>query len=646
METKILSNIKSLAFDMLNDSKSADADIVNAAAPVLFTLFANHLNISLNDPKWINRDRFVLSDGRVSSLLYSTLYFAGYNINIDDIKNFKRFNSKTPGYLEYTITPGIDINAGLPGMGIATSVGMALGRKILSSKYVIPKKNLFGVDSHVIDYKVYSLVTDKDVIEGITYEASSFAGLNKLDCLIVLYISINNNDNVLSKFSGMGWNTETVKSGNNLKDIDKAISKAKGSSRPTIIEFKCDAKEKLNNEGTIVMSNLLTDNEVSSYKALNNIPNEKYYVYDEYRKQFGAMISNHSSSKYTTWAGIYKQYVDNYLGGDYSQFNYLFDKVENINLLKEEFKFENDMKDSIFTTNIMIMERIARLIPNFIGGSNNMIHLDRELDVTSANYNGKNISFNCGENGFGSITNGLVLSKFISYCATDLIYTDYLKCSIRMASIMHLPSIFILKNDSINSTNNGPSMQPLEQLSMLRSIPNLNVYRPCDAIELLGCWNIILNTKNKPSVLVLSNRENSLVQFSRADLVSRGAYIVFQPSDNINLIFIATGTDVHTSIRIANELWHTNHLSIRVVSMPCTEIYLNQDLNYQNDLLPKNIKTFTIESGNRNGLSRFATTFDCAIGIDDYSISGTSNEILRYSKYDYESIKLQILNRL
>ncbi len=645
MENKILANIKSLAFDMLNETKSEDSNIVVAAAPVMFTLFAKHLNISLNDPTWINRDRFVLSDGHLSALLYSTLYFAGYNISIDDLKNYKHYNYKTPGYPVYNMTPGIDMSAGLPGCACATSVGMVLGRKILSSKYVIPKKNIFGIDSHIIDYKVYTLITDADAREGLIYEAASFASMNKLDGLVVLYISLQDN-NVLSRFSGCGWNTISIRKGNDLKEIDKAIGKAKSSSSPTIIEFKCDGKEKLNNEGTILLSNLLNDNGVASFKALNNIPNEKFYVYDEYKRQFGIMISNHSSSKYSAWASLYKQYVDNNLSGDYSKFNYLFDKSETINLLKEEFKFETDTKESLFSINTTIMERIAHLIPNFIGGSNNMMHLDRELDITTSNYNGKNINFNCGENAIGCITNGLVLSKFMPFCVTDLIFTEYMRNSIRMASIMHLPSIFIFNNDVVNSTNNGPFVQPIEQILSLRTIPNLNVYRPCDAVELLGCWHNIINTKDKPSALILSNKESSLVQYSRADLVSIGAYIVFQPSNVINLIIVATGSDIHTGIRIANELWNTNHLSVRVVSMPCVQLYLNQDVNYQNDLLPKNIKTFTIEAGNKLGLSRFATNLEYAIGIDDYSISGTSNEILRYSKFDYESIKSQIMNKL
>lgn len=662
MENDIIVGIKSLALDMINEAKSGHSGIVLSSAPIVYTLFANHLNISLNDPTWINRDRFILSAGHGSALLYSVLHLAGFKISIDDLKKFRKFGSITPGHPEYGLTPGVDMTTGPLGQGLATAVGMALGSKILYSKYIIPRKNALSLDSHVIDYKVYVLCSDGDLMEGISYEAASFAGTMKLNNLIVLYdsngVSLDGktnqtfSENVLERFKAAGWNTIEVKKGNDVKAIDKAISSAKNSSKPTIIEFKTILGEGLSCEGSnLAHGKVLSDSELIAFKAKYGLPKDKFYVSDTIKNKFMAQIANHSSPKYTVWAKVYENYVSNYLDGDYSEFNYLFDKKVNYNILNRNWKFDKNSRQSTRIINHDIINEISNIVPNLVGGSADVGHstmtiLDSQLFIYSGNYNGKNIPFGVREHAMGAIVNGLALVKFIPFCSTFLSFSDYMKPSIRLAAISKIPSIFIFSHDSVNIGEDGPTHQPIEQLSALRSIPNLNVYRPCDANELLGCWDIILNTKDKPSALILSRKDTELLPTTRSDLINRGAYIVFQPNNNFNAILVATGSEVQTCVYIANDLWKTKQYSIRVVSMPCMEKYLEQSSDYKLGLLPKNVKTFVVEAGSKFGWGSIASDENKLITIDKFGVSASSNDALKYCNFDYEQIKERIIKQL
>lgn len=662
MDNEIIKNIKSLALDMINTAGSGHSGIVLSSAPILYTLYSRHLNISLNDPTWINRDRFIMSAGHGSALLYSVLHFAGFNISIDDLKQFRKAGSKTPGHPEYGITPGVDMSTGPLGYGLASAVGMALGQKILSSKYVIPKKNAISLDSHMIDYKIYVLCSDGDLMEGISYEAASIAGNLKLNNLIVLYDSNNVtldgstsksfNENVLDRFKSLGWNAIEVKKGNNVQAIDKAISSAKNSSKPTIIEFKTIIGEGLECQGTnIAHGKVLSDNELERFKALNGIPNEKFYVSSDVKNKFMEMIANHSSPKYSVWASNYENYVNKYLDGDFSSLNYLFDRVPTYDIINRNWKFTIGERISTRVINQSIMNEIAKIIPNFIGGSADLssstkTYLEHEMEISGSNYKGRNIFYGVREHAMGAMTNGLVLSKFVPFCSTFLSFSDYMKPAIRMAAMMKIPSIFIFSHDSINIGQDGPTHQPIEQLSSLRAIPNLKVYRPADAHELVGCWNIIVNSKNNPSSLILSRHDTELLPTTKAELVQRGAYIVFQPHNTFNAIFIATGSEVQTATYIANDLWREKGYSVRVVSMPCMELYLEQPIDYQNNLLPKNIKTFVIEAGCSFGWEKFVTDTDKLITINNFGISGKPNDVLKYCNFDYPQIKEKIINQL
>ncbi len=662
MDERIISNIKTLALDMINKAGTGHPGIVLGGAPILYTLFSRHLNISLNDPTWINRDRLVMSAGHGSALLYATMHMAGYNITIDDLKNFREAGSKTPGHPELGVTPGIEMTTGPLGQGFGAAVGMALGQKILASKYVIPKKNVVTVDSHLIDYKIYVYASDGDMMEGITTEAASLAGNLKLNNLIVLYDSNDVcldgptnktfNENVLGKFKAMGWNTIYVKDGRNINKINRAIMRAKLSSKPTIIEIKTIIGYGLENQGTnLVHGKKLSNSDLQSIKQKLGISNDEFYVDAELKKKFIEMISSHSSIKYSKWADNYENYVKNYLQGDFSKLNYLFDRVDKYNLISRNWQFEKDLKESTRITNQKIMMEIAKMVPNFIGGSADLssstkTYLENFTDVSYKDYNGRNIWFGVREHAMGAILNGLCLSKFKVFGSTFLTFADYLKPAIRISALSKIPVTYIFTHDSINIGQDGPTHQPIEQLSMLRSIPNLNVYRPADANEIVGCWNEIINSKTTPSALILSKQDVQLLPTTRADFVSRGAYIVFQPTDIFNYIIIATGSEVQTAFYIANDLWHERKISVRVVSMPSMEIYLKQPIEYRNRLLPKNIKTFVVEAGSSFGWEKFVNDENCLITVNDFGISGSTNDVLKYCHFDYESIKNKIINNL
>ena len=661
MDNEIINNIKILALDMIENAGSGHTGIVLGAAPIIYTLYSRHLNINLNDPSWINRDRFILSAGHGSALLYACLYMAGYNITLDDLKNFRKIDSKTPGHPEYGVTPGVEVTTGPLGQGLATAVGMALGEKILGDKYVIPKKSVLTISNHLIDYNVYVLCGDGDLMEGISYEAASFAGTLKLNNLIVLYdsnnVSLDNktdvtfNENVMNRFKALGWNTIKVKNGKSVSAIDRAIRRAKNSSKPTLIEIKTIIGYGSNKAGTNEAHGKAIDKfELAKIKQDFNMPNEMFYVNEKAKEEFKKMISAHSSSKYNLWANNYDNYVKTYLGGEYEKLNYLFDRVGRYNLLDFNWDFERDMKEELRITNQTVMNKISKIVPNFIGGSadlgsSTMAVLSDSNNIVFNNYNGKNICFGVREHAMGAILNGLSLSKFKVFGSTFLAFSDYLKPSIRMSALMNLPVTYIFTHDSVSIGQDGPTHEPVEQLTMLRATPNLCVYRPADAKELVGCWNEILNAKN-PSALIISKQELSLLPATNAKYVNFGAYIVYQPIDTFNVIIVATGSEVHTAIHLANDLWDEKKISVRVVSMPCMELYLKQNKEYQKKLLPRNIVTFVIEAGSGLSWGRFIYDESYLITIDKFGKSGKSNDVLKSLEFDYQSIKMHIMSKL
>lgn len=665
MEQEIINNIKVLGIDMINEAKSGHPGIVLGAASIIYTVFAKHLNINLNDLNWFNRDRFVMSAGHGSALLYATLYMAGYPLTLDDLKNFRKLGSKTPGHPEYGVTPGVDVSTGPLGQGFANAVGMALGDKIIASKYLLNHKGTFGnvVKEKVFDHKVYCLCGDGDLMEGIASEAASLAGSYKLDNLIVLYdsnkISLDGttnftfNENVLERFKAYGWHTDLVSNGNDYKEIDKAIDKAKGENKPSIIEIRTVIGDGSLLAGTnAVHGKPLSPEDILQLKQKLGWSTKPFIVSERAINNFRAEIQTHSKAKYDEWAKEYRELVNNVLGGNSQELNYILKGgMTSIDLCDIPSKISRDDKEEMRITNQKILEDIALKIPNFIGGSADLrsstdVFLSNKHDVTRDNYDGANIWYGVREHAMGAISNGLALTNFRVFNSTFLTFSDYLKPAIRMSALMKLPVTYIFTHDSISIGSDGPTHQPIEQLAMLRSIPNLNVYRPCDENELIGAWNDILNINNKPSALIVSKDAVPVLPSSKRKEVSLGAYIIKKEKEQLHGIIIATGTEVHKACLIAEQLYQSHKLDLRVVSMPCMERFLEQSDEYQQSILPKGIRTIVIEAGSSFGWHRFVYSDKFLITVNEFGASGTKDEVLKQYNFDYESLKSRVLNIL
>ena len=632
MDREIVNNIKTLGIDMIDKAGSGHPGIVLSAAPIIYTLYAKHMNVNVNDPLWENRDRFVLSAGHGSALLYATLYMAGF-LSLDDLKQFRHINSKTPGHPEYGVTNGVDISTGPLGQGIASAVGMAIAGKQLNKKYEIPKRSKLGKQQSLFDYHVYVLCGDGDLMEGISYEATSLAGSLKLNNLIVLYdsndISLDGktkgvfDDNIIDRFKALNWNTILVKDGTLISNIDKAIEEAKNSDKPTLIQIKTILGDGSINENTNkVHGSPLDKDDITKLKLKLKIEPEEFYVDMEAKENFSKQISERSLKKYNLFNQLSVEF--NYTKQD--------NKIDLSHLV-----FDSNLNESLRITNGKIMKEIERKLPNFIGGS-------ADLSSSTKTIINNNINFGVREHAMGAILNGLALSNYHAFGSTFLVFSDYLKPSMRLSALMNLPVTYIFTHDSINIGQDGPTHQPIEQLISLRSIPNMNVFRPADAKEIVGSWEYIINNK-KPSCLVLSRNEVSLNKLTNSKSVMYGGYIV-RKENHLHATIISTGSEVELSIKIADYLYETYKLDIRVVSMPNRELFLNQSKEYQESIVPKGYRTIVIEAGSKYGWEGFVYSDKYLITLDKFGCSGTSEEVLNEMDFSYDKILQKVIKLL
>ena len=632
MDREIVNNIKTLGIDMIDKAGSGHPGIVLSAAPIIYTLYAKHMNVYVNDPLWENRDRFVLSAGHGSALLYATLYMAGF-ISLDDLKQFRHIDSKTPGHPEYGVTNGVDMSTGPLGQGIASAVGMAIAGKQLNKKYEIPKRSKLGKEQSLFDYHVYVLCGDGDLMEGISYEATSLAGSLKLNNLIVLYdsndISLDGktegvfDDDIIKRFEALNWNTILVKDGNLISNIDKAIEEAKNSDKPTLIQIKTILGEGSINENTNkVHGSPLDKDDITKLKLKLKIEPEEFYVDLEAKENFSKQISERSLKKYNLFNQLSLEF-------GYTKQEYRIDLSHLV--------FDSNLKESLRVTNGKIMKEIEKKLPNFIGGS-------ADLSSSTKTIINNNINFGVREHAMGAILNGLALSNYYAFGSTFLVFSDYLKPSMRLSCLMNLPVTYIFTHDSINIGQDGPTHQPIEQLISLRSIPNMSVFRPADAKEIVGCWEYIINNK-KPSCLVLSRNEVGLNKLTNAKAVMYGGYIV-RKENNLFATIVSTGSEVELSIKIADYLYENYKIDIRVVSMPNRELFLKQSKEYQENIIPKGYRTIVIEAGSKYGWEGFVYNDKYLITLDKFGCSGTMDEVLNEMDFSYDKILQKIIKLL
>ena len=647
-ERLMIDEIRLLALDMINNAKSGHPGIALSAAPMLYSLFAKHLVFDLKNPTWPNRDRFVLSAGHASALLYSTLYATTGDYTMDDLKKFRRINSQTPGHPELNISKRIEATTGALGQGFATAVGMAIAEKHLEAKYNTKKINLFN-------YNIYCLCSDGDLMEGISYEAASFAGTNQLDNLIVLYdankmtldgaLDKEYNSRIGQMYVALGWEVFSIQNGEKISEIDKALVAANKSKKPALIIVETVLGKYSEYENTNKIHGKLLEEDLDQIRT--KLKGERpFYINEDNLNELRNRVSDRNESVYDDWYNDYVEYTKSLSDKELNNLNeYLTDEDIILNLDnvidKSKLYIDKPMRD----INYQIMNVASAFIDRFIGGSADVYsstktYLKNAGNFSPKDYKGKNILFGVREQAMGAMLNGLALTNFRCFGSTFLAFADYLKPSIRNTALMNLPVTYIFTHDSILIGPDGATHQPIEQLGMLRSIPNLDVYRPCDYKELIGSWNLILKRK-KPAALIVSKNETESYKYTSVEETSLGGYVISEVKNRLDLILIASGSEVTLAMKIKQELLK-NFIEARIVSMPNINEFFKQPEDYQNQVLPKGYKRMVLEFSNDPMLYRLVKNEEDIINVKNFGKSGTKEEVLQEMELDLASIIIKI----
>lgn len=645
-DEKIINQIRALGIDMIEHVASGHPGIVLGAAPIIYTLYAKHLRICPEKPDFFNRDRFILSAGHGSALLYATLFMAGYDLDLDDLKNFRQINSKTPGHPEYKKTPGVDMTTGPLGQGLATAVGFAIAEARLRDRFNKYQKDL-------IDFNTYVLCSDGDLQEGISYEAMSLAGTLKLNKLIVLYdsndisldgkTSLSFNENIEMRMNSMGWNYIKVSEPDEIS-ISKAIEEAKKSSeKPTLIEVKTTIGKYSNLEGTNkVHGGALTKEDVSQIKEKLKLRDIEFNVSSDTVEDFQQLIFERSNQIIDKFNKKYEALDDELK----KELDFLMGDIKEIDLKNLTYEAPENHKEALRDTSSKILNSIVQNSPFMVGGSADLFgavktYINDGGDLSAKNYSGKNIYFGVREHAMGAILNGLALCGYRVYGSTFLGFSNYMIPAIRMSAMLNLPITYIFTHDSISLGEDGTTHQPVEQLAFLRTMPNVTVYRPCDANEVIGVYKTVMKESKETSIISLSKTVLPILDTTKATDVSKGAYIVREEKRKLDGIIISTGEEVHSAIEVANRL-ETKGIDIRVVSMPCIERFLENSSEYIDEILPVGKKKIVIEAASSISWNRIVFNPKYLITLDHYGASGKRLDVLKEFGFDVDSLEQKV----
>ena len=642
-----VNSLKMLSIDMIDNARSGHPGIALGAANILYTLYAKNLMINPHDPNWFNRDRFVMSAGHGSALLYATLYMSGYDLNISDLKNFRKINSLTPGHPEHGVTPGVEVSTGPLGQGVANAVGIALAERYYEN---MCKK--YNQDESIIDYYTYVLCGDGDLMEGISYEALSFAGTQSLEKLIVLYdannISLDGpiastfTESVIDRMLDFGFNVQSIDS--DIDSIDKAIKKAKKSKKPSFIYISSIIGEgsKYQNTNTVHGKPLDSD-DILQLRSSFELNTDPFVLSAEVLEYWHKKIIDRCQVVYDTWN---KDRIA--LSNANKNIKMLFKNIEsqelNIDFDLSNFSVSDDYEEDLRDTNQKIMNIIARKSPYFLGGAADVASSTKTIvfneEVMSPEKPlERNIAFGVREHAMGAILNGMALCNLHVFGSTFFTFSDYLKPAIRMSALQSLPVNYVFTHDSILIGPDGPTHQPVEQLITLRSIPNLNVFRPADINEILGTWDMAVKSKC-PNAIVISRSKLPKLKGTNPEQVKHGAYMVKKERKHLDAILVSSGSELSEVLKISEELDFVG-INTRVVSMVSQELFDKQSSDYKKQLLPNDTLIIAVELSTPNNYYKY-TSPKYVIGIDSFGYSGSSKDVSEKMLVNYDTLKSRI----
>ncbi|WP_369352098.1 transketolase [Ligilactobacillus agilis] len=638
-----VNTIRTLSIDMIQKANSGHPGLPMGAAPMAYVLWTRQMNINPSTHlNWKNRDRFILSAGHGSALLYSMLHLSGYEVTIDDLKQFRQWESKTPGHPEYGHTDGVEATTGPLGQGISMAVGMAMAERHLAAEYNRP-------GYPVMDHYTYTIVGDGDLMEGVSHEAASLAGHLKLGKLIVLYdsngISLDGptsaafTENVGARFQAYGWEHIYVEDGNDLEAINEAIELAKKNpAQPSLIEVKTTIGYGAEKQGTnSVHGNPLGEDGVKFAKKSYGWTYPEFTVPVEVAQRFKEEVQDKGEKSEEQWNAMFTAYKKEYPELAQKLSDGFSSKV--LGTLQDILPQYNQ-NDSIATRSASekAINALAPKLPQLWGGaadlsSSNKTMMVGEADFQPDSYEGRNLWFGVREFGMACAMNGIMLHGGTRvYGGTFFVFSDYLKAAIRLSALQKQPVIYVLTHDSVAVGEDGPTHEPIEQLAGLRAIPNVQVLRPADGTETSAAWEVALNTLDRPTLLVLSRQNLKTLPLPQSTVfegVAKGGYVVAQSSKNIaDGILIATGSEVNLALKAREELLAKGQ-DVSVVSLPSLERFEQQDDDYKNSVLPPSItKRVTIEAASTFGWAKYAGSAGLTLGIDNFGASAPGDLVL------------------
>ncbi|MCP8969100.1 transketolase [Ectobacillus ponti] len=654
IEQLSISSIRTLSIDAIEKANSGHPGMPMGAAPMAYTLWAKFMNHNPSNPSWFNRDRFVLSAGHGSMLLYSLLHLSGYDVTVDDLKSFRQWGSKTPGHPEVGHTPGVDCTTGPLGQGIATAVGMAMAERHLAAKY---NRDAFNV----VDHYTYVICGDGDLMEGVSAEASSLAAHLQLGRLVVLYdsndISLDGDlhrsfsESVEQRYQAYGWQYVRVEDGNDIEELTRALAEAKtDETRPTLVEVRTTIGYGSPNKAGSSSSHgspLGKEETRLTKEAYKWTFENDFHVPDEVYAHFRSVIKEAGEKKEAEWDALYKQYAAAHpeLAAELSA------AIEG--RLPEGWSdalpaYELGTKTATRSSSGDAIQAIAKTVPAIFGGSadlagSNKTYMKNMGDFSRNDYSGKNIWYGVREFAMGAAMNGIALHGGLkTFGGTFFVFSDYLRPAVRLAALMKLPVTYVLTHDSIAVGEDGPTHEPVEHLAALRAMPGLSIIRPADGNESSAAWRLALESTDTPTALVLTRQDLPALEGAKENTyekVSKGAYVVSPAQkETADVLLLATGSEVSLAVEAQKALAQEG-IDASVVSMPSFDRFEAQDAAYKQSVLPKNVtKRLAIEMGATLGWHRYVGLDGDVIGIDTFGASAPGEKIMAEYGFTVENV--------